>query len=310
MPQVDHDRRGIFWREFLCLWGAGIGLAVLSFSISSLPWGLVRRELWFPFPFQSYGLIATVLVVQSGVKLAIFVGGGLVVARKLGLGAPVLDAWFRLEPVRPRLRAALIPIVITVLVILGSSALARASWLRPKRAPDPAIASEQLSSPEAAQAFDEIEKLGLVGTKPLTWISAAVLHLYGSIEGELDARLFETSVLIFLLVQISGARQTIKKWQMVWVAVLVVALFRAVENVAVLHQNSMFVLNIFRKYGVIYDTAPIWLTAVRTGLRVVPSATALGLLYVYYGIEASIVANFCAALASPLLNMFWLAHFR
>jgi hypothetical protein len=284
-------------------------LTALSSALMPLPRAGLLRQLFIPFPAQSTRVIFLALLVQNSIHLAIFVGVGLAVAHKLGMGAPLLEALFRHEPIRGHVRAAIIPIALTVAVLLAASMLARASLFRPKRAQDSAAIDEWANSPAAAEVFAEIQKLGLGASKPITRPALEILNLAGAVGGELKGRLFEVSVIILLLVQICGGYKTITDRPMVWFAVLIVALVHTAENVLIVRMNTVLILNIFRNYGLPHELTPIWLASAQTGLRVIPSAFALGLLYVYCGIEASIVASYLAAVISPLLTTFWLTHF-
>jgi hypothetical protein len=241
--------------------------------------------------------------------MAVCVGVGLIVAHKLGLGAPILEAWLRREPVRPRLLAALLPIAFAVVVIVGASMVSRASLFAPKRTQSSADALALANSPQMNEAFEALNRLGLGSSGSFSWIAAEVMKLEGAVTGELQGRLFEVSVLVLLL-QICGRRKLYGRNHLFWIAVLIVAVFRTAENIVLVHQNTVLVMGVVRDFGLPYAIPSIWSGALRTSMRVVPAGLALGLLYVYAGIEASILASFCAAVISPLLTMFWLTHFR
>jgi hypothetical protein len=309
MPHDGEIQTRIFRREFLCLWTIAVAITALSIMLTSLPPAGLARQLFIPIHTDSTPIIFIALIVQKSIQLGIFVGVGLTVARKIGLGAPLLEAWFRHEPIRPLLRSAVLPIALTIAVLVAASALARASLFRPKRTQDSAAASEFANSQTGATAFEELQKLGLVSSKPITKFSLEVLNLAGAIGGELEGRLFEVSVIILLLIQILGSRKTIADRPIVWIAVLMVAVFRTMENELIVRQNTILVLNIFRDFGLPRELPSIWSGSAQTGLRVIPSAVALGLLYTYCGIEASIAASFCASVIFPLFTGFWLTHF-
>jgi len=194
--------------------------------------------------------------------------------------------------------------------LVGVSALAGASWFPPKRTQNPSITDELLKSPEAKQAWSDLEQSGLAGGAPLTPLSVVILNLNRAIVGELNGRLFEVSVVILLLMQFLPSESRSKTWRIVWVAVLLVGILQTVENAMTAHQNTVLIENIFHKHGLPLDVPPLGQALVRTGIGVVPTAAALGLLYVYCGIEASFVASFCAAVLSHELTMFCLTHFR
>jgi hypothetical protein len=309
MAYASENQTRLFRLEFLCLWIIAVAISALSIALSPFPPAGLARQLFIPVHTDSTAIIFLALTAQTSIQLGVFVGVGLTIARKIGLGAPLLEAWFRHEPIRPLLRSAILPTELTIAVLVAASAFARASLFRPKRAQDSAAASEFANSQTGAKAFEEIQKLGLTSNKPITKVSLEVFRLAGAVEGELKGRLFQVSVVILFLIQIFGGRKTIADRPIVWVAVLIVAVFRTAENELILRQNTILVLNIFRDFGLPRELPSIWSGSVQTGLRVIPSAVALGLLYIYCGIEASIVASFCASVISPLLTMFWLTHF-
>jgi hypothetical protein len=309
MAPTRQTQKGIFWREFICLWAISVAIELLQVALIRMPSSVIARQLLIPIPTKSSFLVLVATVIQDCIWLAIVIGVGLIVAHKIGLGAPLLEAWLKREPVRQRSRGSLIPIGITIIVLVGASALAGASWFRPKRAQNAAITDGLLKSPEAEKALNELEQLGLGGGAPLTQLSEGILNLNQALESELNGRLFEVSVVILLLVQVSPRESSSKSWQIIGIAVLLVGAFHAVENVITAHQNTLLIANVFHKYGLPHDIPPMGPAFARTGMRVIPSAAALGLLYVYCGVEASFVANFCATVLSRLLTIFWLTHF-
>lgn len=289
-----------------------MALSVLEIAVMRMPRAVIARLLPVPIHAKSPILIFLAMFVQRGIWLAIVIGVGLTVAHKLGLGAPVLQAWLRGEPVRHRLRGSLVPIAITIAILVGASGLAGASWFHPRRHQNPAaFADEFLNSPGAEQAFKELDELGLgaVGP-PLTAFSEVVWDLEQAFAGEVNGRLFEVSVLILLFVQILPKESALPKWQVACIAALFVGVLHTVEGAITMHENTVLIMNVFHKYGLPNDIPPIWGAFVPIGMRVIPSAVALGLLYVYCGIEASIVASFCGTTLLHPLTIFWLNHFR
>jgi len=104
------------WREFWLLWGAGVAsaVAVLPYALTLLP-TMARKPLPFSLP-----VLVLLSVAQSSVVLALAVGLGLLAARAVGLGAPLVEAWLGGERVDERLRAILAP---SVLVGVGVGAV-------------------------------------------------------------------------------------------------------------------------------------------------------------------------------------------
>jgi hypothetical protein len=303
------EQKSIFWQEFFCLWTVAVALAALSAALVPPGPAQISRQLFFPFHAQSARPLILALIIQNSLHLAVYVGGGLVVAHKLCLGAPILEAWLRREPVRPRLLAALLPISLAVVVIVGASMVSRASLFSPKRTHSSADTLALANSPQMDKALEELNKIGLGSSGRISWFAVEVMQLEGAVTGGLQGRLFEISVLVLLL-QICSSRKLIDGNHLFWIAVLIVAVFRTVENVVLVHQNTVVVMSVFRDFGLPYDIPPIWSGALRTSVRLLPTGLVLGILYIYVGIEASILASFCAPVVSNLLTMFWLAHFR
>jgi hypothetical protein len=181
MVSPDAIQKKIFWRIFLCLWGVGSGLGVIALWLTSPPEAMLARGLWFPLHTQSMALVVFSMVVQTSLRLAIVTGVGLVAARHIGLGAPVLEAWFRHEPIRPRLKAPILPILLTMLLYAGCTTLANSSLLHPNRKQDVAAATQFANSPMADKANKELENLGMVGTKRLTFASLMISDLAGKL---------------------------------------------------------------------------------------------------------------------------------
>jgi hypothetical protein len=302
------EQKSNFWQEFFCLWTVAVALSALSVALVHLGPANISRLLFIPFHAKSTFPLLFALIIQNCLQLAVCVGVGLVVAHKLGLGAPILEAWLRREPIGPRLFRILLPTALAVVLIVGASAISRAPLFSPKRTQSSADALALANSPQMDEAFEALKRLGLGSSGRISWFAVEVRQLEGAVTGELQRRLFEVSVLVLLL-QICGSRKLIGGNHFFWIAVLIVAVFRTVESVVLVHQNTV-VMNVFRDFGLPYDIQPIWSVALRTSVRLVPSGLVLGILYVYVGIEASILASFCAPVISNLLTMFWLDHFR
>lgn len=169
------ERKRFDWREFLILWGAGVWGA-----LAIIPYALSLQGLWragFP-PWPGY-LTPTIAFqcVQNAVLVAVAVALGLLLARRVGLGAPLVEARLAGQAVGGRLRALLLP---SVLVGVGAAALIIALDLlvfargMPAGASGPAVAN-----PPAWQGF--------------------FASFYGGITEELLMRLFLMSLLAWLL---------------------------------------------------------------------------------------------------------------
>jgi hypothetical protein len=310
MVQASRAPRGAFWRQFFWVWAFATALGIVSLALVHLPSAGLARQLFIPLHTNSATVIFVALVVQKSIQLAIFVAVGLMAAHRCGLGAPLLEAWLKHEPIQPHFRAAIIPVALTVAVLLAVSALARAPLFHPKLTQDSSAVDEWANSPAAAGAFAQMEKLGLTGSGPISRFSLGISQFASAVGGEIEGRLFEVSVILLLLLQVGRGDKNVADLPLILIAVLIVALVRTAESVVTVRERTALVFNILGVYGLPRQLEPIWLSSAQTGLRVIPSATALGLLYVYHGIECSIAANFCVAVISPLLTMFLLTHFR
>jgi membrane protease YdiL (CAAX protease family) len=157
-----------FGREFLALWIAGLVGVVLL-----VPYSLSLVPLPPNVPFAAL-LLAS--LVQNAILVAIAVGAGLWCARRVGLGAPLLEAALRGEPVRDRLRTVWpVPVATGVVVAIVLIVL------------DVAVFGPNLPSPTTPSG---------TGPAPLLGLLAAV---YGGITEELLTRLFLVSFFAWLL---------------------------------------------------------------------------------------------------------------
>jgi hypothetical protein len=309
MRYFAESQKSIFWQEFAIFWGIGAGLTALSILLVSLPPAGLERQIFIPFQPRSAARVVIALILQDSFQLAIAVGGGLLVAHQVGLGAPILEAWLRNMPIRTHLRGVAGPIILTTLLFVVCTTLANSSLFHPNRRQDRAIADEFLNTPAAEKAAEEINKLGLVGTKPITIISSAISDLAQAVDGGINTRLFAVSVIVLLMAQIFGKLKSDARWKLLIAAVLVVAAFRTIEACLIERENIVLYLSIYQSFGLRHREDATWLIAARTGVRVFPTGLALGLVYVYYGIESSIAASFCASVASHFFTIIWFTHF-
>jgi membrane protease YdiL (CAAX protease family) len=97
------------WKLFWVLLGAGLFgvLAVMPMLLALLGPLLAKAPLPLPLP-----LLLALQFLQSAILLALAVGLGLLLARKLGLGVPILEGWLSGEDVSHRLRLVLTPAIV------------------------------------------------------------------------------------------------------------------------------------------------------------------------------------------------------
>jgi hypothetical protein len=308
MSPADDLRKSIFWREFFFLWAVGVGLTAISIFFVSLPPAGLARNLFIPLHTHSASLIIITLILQSSFQIGIEVGIGLLAANQVGLGAPILEAWLQDRPIRPHLRAPLIPIVFIVLLFMACTTFSNSSFFHPNRRQATAMANQMMDSPATSKMLQEMDKLGLVGSKPVTNLSMAISDLENAVGGGFN-RLFEVSVISLLFMQVFGKPEEDKRWRYLLPAVLLIAVCRVAENVLLERENALLYLHIFENFGLPHLVDPTWLIVARTSMRLFPTALALGLLYVRYGLESSILASVLAAVSSHYFVVFCLTHF-
>ncbi len=166
------ERKRFDWREFLILWGAGV-----VGTLAVIPYALSLQGLWRAgFPWPAYLTLTIALqCVQNAILVAIAVALGLLLARRIGLGAPLLEARLAGETGGGRLRALLLP---SVLVGVAAAVLI--------------IALDLLVF---ARLMDVS---GLAPDAPPAW-QGFLASFYGGITEELLMRLFLMSLLAWLL---------------------------------------------------------------------------------------------------------------
>ncbi|MBM4467074.1 MAG: CPBP family intramembrane metalloprotease [Chloroflexi bacterium] len=166
-------RKPFNWREFLILWAAGV-VGVIAVLPYTLTLQAPMLETMPPLPMPLAMLIA-IQVGQNAVLVAIAVGLGLLLARRVGLGAPLLEARLDGQAVGQRLRAILTPSILAgaaaavVIILLDLVAFAR-------------------GMPPVAPAV----------VTPPAW-QGLLASFYGGITEELFMRLFLMSLLAWLL---------------------------------------------------------------------------------------------------------------
>lgn len=304
-PDANNRQRN-FWREFLCLWTVAAAISALSTLLLHLPPPWLQRMLWVPPHSQSTRTLLIAFVIQNSIHLAIAVGAGLFVAARIGLGAPLLEAWLRGEPVVPYLRPPLLPILITMVLVVTCTAVSNSSMLHPNRQRDTIAANEIVNSPARAQLFERLDSLGLSAAPvPYTGVSLALSYLAGAIGGEFYARLFEVSVVALLLVQIFG--NTKNGYRFLWAAILIVALMSTAFTLWARHENTLMIAEVFRGLGLPFRVDPYWLVVLRVSIPILPPALAFGYLYVRHGIESAIAASFAGSMITHwFMDFIWI----
>lgn len=188
-------RQGFNWREFLLLSIAGLVGVVLIIPYSLTLQAPRLKEL--PIPLQ---VLIPIQVVQNAIFIAIAVGLGLMLAKRTGLGAPLLEAWLSGEKIGQRLKVIFLPAMIlgamVALVVIVFDALIFTSRV-------PKILTQSLQIP--------------------VWQSF-LASFYGGITEELFIRLGLFSLLVWLLTKIRRTAQALPSATILWTTNILVAL--------------------------------------------------------------------------------------
>jgi len=175
------DRKPFNWREFLILWAAGV-LGVVALLPYTLTLQAPILENMPPLPIPLAALIA-IQIGQNAVLIAIAVGLGLLLARRVGLGAPLLEARLAREAVGQRLRAILTPSIPSLML--------RASLAG-------AAAAVVIILLDLVVFAPGMPLVAPAEVNPPAW-QGLLASLYGGITEELFMRLFLMSLLAWLL---------------------------------------------------------------------------------------------------------------
>ncbi|MDR5709095.1 MAG: CPBP family intramembrane glutamic endopeptidase [Armatimonadota bacterium] len=252
---------GFDWREFLLLSMAGITGAILVIPYSLTLQAPRLKQL--PVPLQ---VLIPIQVAQNAVFIAMAVGLGLLLAKRTGLGAPLLEAWLSGERSWQRLKGILPPSVVlgaaVALIVVVLDVLIFAS-----RVPRVLTRSPQIPVWEGFLA-----------------------SFYGGITEELFMRLGLFSLLVWLLTKVCRTAQGFPSTGILWTANVLVAV--------------LFGLGHLPATAMLVPLTP--LVAVRAVALNGLASLAFGYLYWTRGLEAAMLAHFTADVvlhvAVPLLE--------
>jgi hypothetical protein len=169
----------INWKVFCILWIASIlaTLLVLPYSMEMQSSAIDLSKIGLPLP----ALIA-IQTVQNAILLAIMIFVGMLLAKRVGLGTPILDALTRGESVVDKVRAVLpLSIVLGVIATLIMLGLEFFYF-------QPAMMNE---------LGDTATALNLQTGQPAAW-KGFLASFYGGIAEEIQLRLFMMSLLAWL----------------------------------------------------------------------------------------------------------------
>lgn len=247
------------WKVFWILLGAGLFgvLAVMPFLFALLGPLLAKAPL--PLP-----LLLVLQFLQSAVLLALAVGLGLLLARKIGVGVPILESWLSGEKVSHRFRP------ILQLSIWAGVGVGIALFLLIKFV-----------------FLPHIPALPLIAEANISLWKRVLASFYGGIVEELLMRLFLLSLLAWLLSKIWHRQNGLPSTGALWTANFIVAI---VFGLGHLPSASLMMLPI----------TPIVVVAalVLNGI----AALVFGYLYWTKGLEAAMVAHFSADIVVHVLG--------
>lgn len=167
------------WKVFFILWIACVlsALLILPYSLELQSSAIDLSQLGLPLP-----LLITIQTIQTVILFAILIFLGMLLAKRIGLGMPVLDAMTRGESVTERVRAivpsSIILGVVATILMLG---LEFFYFL-------PAMMRE---------LGDTAAALNLQTGQPAAW-KGLLASFYGGIAEEVQLRLFVMSLLAWL----------------------------------------------------------------------------------------------------------------
>ncbi len=248
------------WREFSILFVAGTlaVVAIIPYSLTLQGPGVMDQLAAAGVPLA---VTLAISVAQNAVLVAVAVGIGLLLAGKVGLGAPLIEGWLAREPVGERLRRMLLPAVllgVTVGVVIVLLDLLFASAI-------PVTVASSALNPPAWQGF--------------------LASFYGGITEELLMRLFLMSLLAWFLGMIWHDGNDRPRVGAFWAANLGAAILFGVGHLPAL---SLLV-------------APTPLLIFRTILLNSIGGIVFGYLYWKRGLESAMLAHFSADIVLHVL---------
>ncbi|MEM3432740.1 MAG: CPBP family glutamic-type intramembrane protease [Candidatus Methanomethyliaceae archaeon] len=252
-------KRSFHWRAFLALWLASlVGIfAVLPASLTLQSPLLSKVEL--PIAFE---LLLALQVGQNAVLFAIATALGLMLAQRVGLGVPLLDAFFAGKDVKSQARAILLPSSgLGTLVALAIATLDSLIFV-------PVLKMElgDLAQPLTPTGVALPAWQGLLGS------------LYGGINEEIFFRLFFLSLFAFLGKRVHRTTDRRPALGVLWVANILAALLYGLGHLPNLAMIVPLSAGVIMRIVLLNGLAGI----------------VFGYLYFTRGLEAAILSHFTA----------------
>jgi hypothetical protein len=295
--------RRLFWREFWILFGTGVIADAILVAISHLPVTPVAMFLFVKHNPQNrtfLGIEAAEIVID----LALVVGLGLLAARAMGFGAPILEMWLRGEPVRPQLRSVFVPALLVGVLIGLWAMVPDLPILHPNRQLLQRQGEKILDSSAGAKVAEFVRR---TSGPPLTSAELTLSYVCGAIPGELTGRLLFLSGIAWILAKATGTSPKDGSRTLIWASILLTVAVGATLHLA---WQSVFEKLMFNALGGIsLPNGPHWLMITRLLLRMIPIGVGLGWLYVRRGLESAVIASIISSAAGYAATTFLLARF-
>ncbi len=243
------------WKLFIILWFASIvGVAaVIPYTLTVQGPEVLSRipiPLWVLIPIQ---------VAQNAVIFGIATGIGLLVAYRIGLGAPILEAWTAGQPVRDRIKSILVPSIVLG-VIAGLLVIAL---------------DVLVFAPTVQAELGNLQRLTDPAIKPPAW-QGLLASLYGAIDEEILMRLFLLSLLAFFGKFVSHTPDGRPTLGVLWTANILVAILFGLGHLPITSALAPLTPLIVTRAIVLNGVAGI----------------AFGYLYFTRGLESAMLAHF------------------
>lgn len=249
----------INWKVFWILWIAAIvsTLLILPYAMELQSPAIDLSQIPIPLP-----VLIAIQTVQTAILFAVIIFLGLLLAKRVGLGAPILESLTRAESVADSLRAILpISIILGVLATLLMLGFEFFYF-------QPAILNE---------LGDQASALNLQTGQPAAW-KGLLASFYGGIAEEIQLRLFVMTLLAWLGGFISKTHEGKPTSIIFWIANILAAI--------------LFGLGHLPTVAMLLPVTPLVLarTLVLNGI----GGVVFGWLYWKRGLESAIIAHFSA----------------
>lgn len=255
----------INWRVFFILWIASIlaTIAILPYVLELQSATLEQLDLPIPLP-----ALITLQVIQSGLLFAVCIFFGMLLAKRIGLGTPILDSVTRGESAFDKVRAFL-PIsfglgLLASLLIVGLDLY--------------------IFQPALIQELGEKANVLNQTAQPAAW-KGFLASFYGGVAEEVLLRLFVMSLLAWLGSFINKTKNGKPTIIIFWTANILAAILFGIGRLPAV--SLIVPLTI--------------LVVIRTVLLNAVAGIMFGWLYQKHGLESAMIAHFSADIVLHVL---------